>query len=370
MTNTAYLDSGRVSTLPRALEAKRLPLSSVFPATMNTAENEAATSYGGQTRMNVADQTVADTPEPVKADKAELAESDRRVFRLTKETRGHYLAIENAALEDPRLSFRAKGMLAYLLSRSPDWVVRPNHLATVSKDKIHCVQTALKELERQGYARLVTLKGKGGRIMGKSWQIFERPSLDPCKTGLCTDEAKNRLSVNQLLPKTDRNTKEGRRRHRQATGVAVGPVPESDSATAPNRKRLKIPGSVSDVVALAFSLPRFGCNPERSRELLDAYGDRGGDFTRWPALGIVEHVETHGWPYESEALRVAFQWVFWNNRKGWEIKANWQSAFCGFVKHLDGEREQHGAVDVPANWIAHIAEPNDFGVTIQTTQDT
>ena len=73
-----------------------------------------------------------------------------------------YVVIKKTALEDPNLSFKAKGLWAYCMSRPNDWEFNITHLATVSKEKEVAVYSAIKELIKAGYAmRNQENKGKG-----------------------------------------------------------------------------------------------------------------------------------------------------------------------------------------------------------------
>jgi len=62
-----------------------------------------------------------------------------------------YVQIDKTALEDPGLSFRAKGLHAYLMSRPDNWIPNPLQLATVSREGRDAVKAALRELQEAGY---------------------------------------------------------------------------------------------------------------------------------------------------------------------------------------------------------------------------
>ena len=85
-----------------------------------------------------------------------------RVFR----SQTPFTTIPNAILEDDRLSFRAKGLLIYLLSKPDCWKVRQNHLASVGPDGAHSMRTAISELEDAGYMRLTTIRDAEGKMGG------------------------------------------------------------------------------------------------------------------------------------------------------------------------------------------------------------
>src|ERR1700722_16055749 len=87
--------------------------------------------------------------------------------------RSCFTQIANATLEDSALSFKAKGILAYLLSKNREWVVSARDLANHSTDKIYAVKSALRELKDAGYARMQIVRGNRGRIVGRHWIIYE-----------------------------------------------------------------------------------------------------------------------------------------------------------------------------------------------------
>jgi hypothetical protein len=70
---------------------------------------------------------------------------------LRKELRGRFTTLPNEVIEDPDISFRAKGILAYLLSKPDGWNVSYRQLKEVGQDGAHAVMGALKELEDTGY---------------------------------------------------------------------------------------------------------------------------------------------------------------------------------------------------------------------------
>ncbi|MEE8592508.1 MAG: hypothetical protein V3T03_00140 [Candidatus Bipolaricaulota bacterium] len=66
---------------------------------------------------------------------------------------GCHLVLDKSMLEDPRLSFRAKGLLAYLLAHPESDLSRKRQLASVSLEGVDALDTAFKELEEAGYFR-------------------------------------------------------------------------------------------------------------------------------------------------------------------------------------------------------------------------
>ena len=63
-----------------------------------------------------------------------------------------FVQIDKRPLEDPRLHWKAKGVLAYLLSKPNGWTVRVGDIVKRSQDGEHAVRSAIDELMEVGYA--------------------------------------------------------------------------------------------------------------------------------------------------------------------------------------------------------------------------
>lgn len=74
----------------------------------------------------------------------------------------NFAQIHNAALADGRLSFKARGILAFLLSRPPGWKTSAERLARSGTDGERAVKSGLKELEALGYLKRSRSHGPDG----------------------------------------------------------------------------------------------------------------------------------------------------------------------------------------------------------------
>jgi hypothetical protein len=90
----------------------------------------------------------------------------------------HYTQIHNSLLEDPNLSWQAKGVLAFLLSRKSGWTISSRHLATVSKGGIDQVQRTLRELQSARYIYREQLRDERGRLGDWVSWIYESPDAN------------------------------------------------------------------------------------------------------------------------------------------------------------------------------------------------
>lgn len=95
------------------------------------------------------------------------------IFHAKK--RNGFLMVDKAALNDNRISLKAKGLLCYLLSKPPDWRPQIDDICKHCADKETAVRSALQELAEFGYAKLVRIKAEGGRWEGSFWTIYECP---------------------------------------------------------------------------------------------------------------------------------------------------------------------------------------------------
>lgn len=80
--------------------------------------------------------------------------------------------------DDPRLSWKAVGILWFLLSRPEDWQIYQRDLLKRHTDGLASLRTGLKELEEAGYLKRRFLRGEDGKLTGRDWLVSERP-LEP-----------------------------------------------------------------------------------------------------------------------------------------------------------------------------------------------
>ena len=93
--------------------------------------------------------------------------------------RQRYLIVDQSAVEDSRLSWAARGLLAYLLSRPDDWRVYVSDLikrGNLGRDGIYSL---LRELRNTGYLHYQRRRDKQGRMRGGTYTVSELPVPHP-----------------------------------------------------------------------------------------------------------------------------------------------------------------------------------------------
>ena len=123
------------------------------------------------------------------------------VIRVRKRP-NNFVMIDKTFLEDERLSFKAKGILAYLLSKPDNWKVIVGNLVKFSKDGKSAVYAGLKELKECGYYVKTPIRNEDGTRISR-WEstVYEVPD------SLLSDfqEIDNEEIENQYLENRERN---------------------------------------------------------------------------------------------------------------------------------------------------------------------
>jgi len=87
-----------------------------------------------------------------------------------------FTILPNTTLRDSNLSFRARGLLAFILSNASEWEVSKAWLREQGKEGVQAINSALKELLNLGYAEKVLERSKeSGRFSSMVWVFRDIP---------------------------------------------------------------------------------------------------------------------------------------------------------------------------------------------------
>ena len=90
--------------------------------------------------------------------------------------RHRFVILDQQAVEDTRLSWAARGLLAYLLSRPDDWRVLINDLRKRGDLERDGIYKLLRELRDTGYVQFLRYRDEQGRIRGGTYLVQEIPT--------------------------------------------------------------------------------------------------------------------------------------------------------------------------------------------------
>ena len=98
------------------------------------------------------------------------------VIRVEKNN--NYTTMSNHHFRNRSLSLKAKGVMSLMLSLPDDWDYTIKGLATLSKDGVDSVRSALKELEEQGYLTMKRVRNGRGHLTSTEYVLKEIPNSE------------------------------------------------------------------------------------------------------------------------------------------------------------------------------------------------
>tara|TARA_R100001460_G_scaffold1176_2_gene4641 strand:- start:238 stop:891 length:654 start_codon:yes stop_codon:yes gene_type:complete len=102
-----------------------------------------------------------------------------------------YTTICNRIFKDRRLSLKAKGLLAMLLSFSDTWKLSISGLYSILKEGKVSIRSTMNELIKYGYVERERVKNKKGVYIGINYIVFESPKLENLTMGNKTQVSNN-----------------------------------------------------------------------------------------------------------------------------------------------------------------------------------
>ncbi|HFK1409185.1 TPA: DnaD domain-containing protein [Bacillus cereus] len=98
------------------------------------------------------------------------------IIRVKKDS--NYSVINNTGLKDERLSWKAKGILAYTLTLPDNWTFHISELSQHAKDGEDSLRSGFKELKALGYIKRYPVRDeKSKKITNWETEIYETPDM-------------------------------------------------------------------------------------------------------------------------------------------------------------------------------------------------
>lgn len=140
------------------------------------------------------------------------------LIQLTLQRRKLFKTINLESLHDPNLSWKAKAIHIYLMSRPDGWKLNYSDLVSRSTEQRVSVKNALRELKDHGYLMIRPHQTAKGKLSGSEWWVTESPGDLPINapkpSGTSTDSQVTRKAGDQQgskggLRETEVKQKEG-----------------------------------------------------------------------------------------------------------------------------------------------------------------
>jgi hypothetical protein len=138
------------------------------------------------------------------------------IFKKGRKTK--FTTVDNTAVLDERVSYKAKGILLYLMSRPDDWKIYEDEIAKHSSDGIKSVRSGIKELIKYGYIVRKSIRNEHGRFQGYEYLVFDSPvvplpSTERPKTENGETDFRERHATNTDTTNKENTNKEGLRQY-------------------------------------------------------------------------------------------------------------------------------------------------------------
>jgi hypothetical protein len=95
---------------------------------------------------------------------------------VRRKVRSNFTVLDNALILDQRLSWKALGLLTYLLSLPPNFRLRLSHLSSLRPTGRDATRAGLRELEEAGYLSISIERHVSGRFSATTWCVSDSPA--------------------------------------------------------------------------------------------------------------------------------------------------------------------------------------------------
>lgn len=138
--------------------------------------------------------------------------SGNTFIRGIKDRNNPYVMIRKEPLKDNKLSWKAKGILSYLLSLPDDWQIYETELVKHSTDGRDSLKSGISELLEAGYIERIEKRNEKGHFKGYNYTVFEIPHRngkpDIGKTNIGKPDIGKPVTTNNDFTNNDLNNKE------------------------------------------------------------------------------------------------------------------------------------------------------------------
>ncbi len=146
--------------------------------------------------------------------------------RLLHSKHTYYVVISNEIAQSTSLSFRAKGLMAYLLSLPDDFVIKVNYLAEKFIEGRHVIYQTIDELKRAGYLDDIKRRDDNGKIIACDYGVYDvaQPDLIEKFESKNQDTENQEVDENRVKPTQETDFQEAGNQHQAEPLVVNQPL--------------------------------------------------------------------------------------------------------------------------------------------------
>lgn len=212
------------------------------------------------------------------------------IIRVQKNS--NYSVISNVHLQDETLSWKAKGILSYLLSKPDNWQVYIAHLKNQSTDGRDATASGIRELINAGYISRDYTRNEVGQMTGRSYVVYESSFEQKAVNKGDNPKTENPLLGNPTLDNpTLLNTDVKQTLKKTTTDVQpppemVDPVDHGQEKTSPSFSESEL---ISILAGLMVLIPEQHRKPSIEKAIEKGLKARGEDYIRAAIAYSVAH---------------------------------------------------------------------------------
>lgn len=126
-----------------------------------------------------------------------------KIHRSPKQGKVRYTPIFNDALQNTELSFRARGLLVYILSLPLDWVPVKSQIMKKNNYKRTKFDAIWNELKKAGYIHSKRVKNDLGQYVGWDHLVLEIPTINKADIQVILHSEKDTLIKETSIQKKE-----------------------------------------------------------------------------------------------------------------------------------------------------------------------
>jgi hypothetical protein len=126
---------------------------------------------------------------------------------LRRRVKLNFTTLDNKLIRDNQLSWKALGILTYLLSLPPDFKLYLKMLGNLRPSGRDSTKTGLDELRKHGYLRIEKIRDEeSGRFIGNIWEVTDSPNSFESESYSPETDFPNTVIPNLDFPNTENPT--------------------------------------------------------------------------------------------------------------------------------------------------------------------